>query len=131
MSDGQTYVNKVQLAFISSPIIKEFQLIRSWVEGYEGFFRIRATLANQDFLESAEYFVILGEGVSIVDYRHQWMNESKTRLHRRWDNTPHFPNLDNFPHHIHLESEENVLTGDPITIFDILNILESLILAGG
>ncbi len=35
------------------------------------------------------------------------------------DNTPHFPNLENFPHHIHLE--DDVISSKPVNIFDVLN----------
>lgn len=41
----------------------------------------------------------------------------------RWDNSPHFPGLENFPHHFHDESENtksSQLTGD---IFVDLNIV--------
>ncbi|MGH7965882.1 MAG: toxin-antitoxin system TumE family protein [Candidatus Binatia bacterium] len=35
----------------------------------------------------------------------------------RWDNAPHFPALQGFPHHFHEETgevQESVLTGDPV-----------------
>jgi hypothetical protein len=39
---------------------------------------------------------------------------------RRWDNTPHFPKLKNFPHHIHVK-EDDVISGKPIDIFGVLD----------
>ena len=45
-------------------------------------------------------------------------------LRKRWDNVPHFPNLPSFPHHIHVELEENVISGYVLSIQELLDILE-------
>lgn len=36
------------------------------------------------------------------------MDATKTQLIKRWDNVQHFPNLPNFPHHVHINEESNV-----------------------
>jgi len=46
----------------------------------------------------------------------------KGNLLCRWDNTPHFSNLRNAPHHIHL-SEDEVVPGNPTDIFRILEAI--------
>lgn len=45
----------------------------------------------------------------------------------RWDNAPHFPAVQSFPHHIHEESgevKESLLTGDALQ--DLPHILEQV-----
>jgi hypothetical protein len=49
----------------------------------------------------------------------------------RWDNAPHFPALQNFPHHSHDESgaiDESNLSGDPVQDLPfVLNQLRALL----
>lgn len=87
-------------------------------------FTLHATLGNGDFLESTAYFVLDQESVEIVDYRHQWMDGTRTILRRRWDCTPHHPELDGFPHHVHVGNENDVLAGHVMGIIDLLQLLE-------
>jgi len=47
-------------------------------------------------------------------------------LIRRWDNAPHFPHLDKFPHHIHV-SEREAAPGEPINIFGVLGEIEKTV----
>jgi len=75
-------------------------------------------------LEIAEYFKITDNVVTTTRYRYQWMDNDRAILRKRWDNVPHFPNLPNFPHHIHIGSEENVISGYMLSIQKLLNILE-------
>ena len=39
------------------------------------------------------------------------------------DNAPHFPDLDSFPHHIHV-GEGEAIPGGPINIFGVLSEIE-------
>jgi hypothetical protein len=58
-----------------------------------------------------------------VDYRYQWVDFQKGTPRCRWDSTPDHPELDNFPHHIHEGSEENVIPGEPLSICQLLDII--------
>jgi len=40
-------------------------------------------------------------------YGYQWVTRDK-KLIRRWDNAPDLPNIDTFPHHQHVGSENDV-----------------------
>lgn len=42
--------------------------------------------------------------MTIKKYSFHWQDKDKNRI-RRWDNAPHHPELENFPHHRHLEGE--------------------------
>jgi Family of unknown function (DUF6516) len=109
---------------ISSNAIAAFTIVEELDFGDRGYFWARITLSSDDFLEVAEYFKITNNVMTTTRYRYQWMDSDRANLRKRWDNVPHFPNLPNFPHHIHVESEENVVFGNCLSILWLLDILE-------
>jgi hypothetical protein len=123
MRDPDTYLVEIEMALVSSPIVVEYRLIRSWANTDDGYIRVRATLSNGDFLEMAEYFIVQEEQIAIVDYRHQWMDATRTVLRRRWDNTPDHPELDSFPHHCHVGDESHVVPGEPVSLIQVLALI--------
>ena len=127
MPDISSYVANIELALVSSAIIAEYHIVRSWANTDDGYIRLRATLTNQDFLEAAEYFTLQEDRIVTVDYHFQWMDSERKTLRRRWDSTPHFPKLENFPHHIHTGAHETVIPGSSISLIDLLQILEDKI----
>jgi Family of unknown function (DUF6516) len=58
-------------------------------------------------------------------YRHQSMDEKQQVLKKRWDNAEHFPNLPNFPHHVHVGDESNVEPGTSLSILELIEIVET------
>ena len=52
------------------------------------------------------------------------MDQEQKKLRKRWDNAEHFPNLSRFPHHVHIGREDNVKPFKPLSIFDLLDIIE-------
>lgn len=56
-------------------------------------------------------------GMAMTMYRHHWQ-DSSGRVIKRWDNAPHHPELDTFPHHLH--------EGDQVVSHLALNGLEAL-----
>jgi hypothetical protein len=83
------------------------------------------TLINRDFLEIAESFTIQDNQPLTLDYRYQWVDSSKQFLRKRWDSIKHFPDLPNFPHHIHIGSESNVEPGQSRNILEFIDFMES------
>ncbi|MCK4471298.1 MAG: hypothetical protein KAW49_05875, partial [Anaerolineae bacterium] len=81
-----------------------------------GYIRIKVSLSNGDFLEAAEYFVLEDGDCITRRYRYQWMDGERRELHKRWDNVEHYPDLSNFPHHVHVGNEENVESGESLSI---------------
>jgi len=47
---------------------------------------------------------------------------------KRWDNAKHFPDLPNFPHHIHIGSETQVVPGRILSIIELIDLLEKKLL---
>ncbi|GAB4497059.1 MAG: hypothetical protein OHK0052_08000 [Anaerolineales bacterium] len=63
--------------------------------------------------------------IQVITYSYHW-SDNNHRLIRRWDNTPRFPALENFPHHIHL-TESQVIPGNPMNIFRVLDEIKKTI----
>jgi hypothetical protein len=122
--EANAYLEDIKSRLIASNTIDAFTIVEELDFGDRGYFRARVTLSNDDFLEVAEYFKITENVVTTTRYRYQWMDSDRAKLRKRWDNVPHFPNLPNFPHHIHVESEENVVSGYVLSIQGLLDILE-------
>jgi hypothetical protein len=116
------YVAATHLALVESPIVVRYEIVRQRVTSQSGYLRVRIDLSNGDFLEAAEFFRLTPDGIQVADYRHQWMDSSRTRLHRRWDNAPHHPELENAPHHCHTD-ESTVVSGQPLSIQDVLLVI--------
>lgn len=127
MSEIVAYLDEVKLNLISSPVIGEYVIIKERTIATDGYLRLRATLVDGDFLELTEYFVRTEREITTIDYRYQWMDPSRTHLRRRWDNTPHHPEIPNFPHHSHWENENHIVASKPMTISGLLALLETLI----
>lgn len=126
MNDPLTYLETIKLRLITSPVIAEYSIVKERVTRTDGYLRVRAILINGDFAELVEAFERGPSEIVVVDYRHQWMDAAQARLRRRWDGAPHHPELIAAPHHIHLESEENVIPGQPTSILAVLDELERL-----
>ncbi|MBI5052820.1 MAG: hypothetical protein HZC38_04330 [Chloroflexi bacterium] len=82
-------------------------------------------MANGTSLEFSEY-VQLGdeEEIEVKTYSYHW-SDAKDQLIKRWDNTPHFPDLPNFPHHVHVGVDDKVESGKPMSILTVLDEIAS------
>lgn len=63
--------------------------------------RIRVRFVSGYLLEANEAVVIEKGQINHLSYRYHFQDK-QSQLVFRYDNTPHFPALDNFPHHKHL-----------------------------
>jgi len=116
------HLNDILAELIASHLVASFDVVEQWVEPERGYIRVRAWLANGDFLELAEYFVEADGECVTQRYRYQWMDATRQQLRRRWDNVEHFPNLASFPHHVHL-ADGQVVPSTGLSIIDLLTTL--------
>lgn len=121
----EEYIVAIKKKLSASSIISEIEIVDENILLNRGYFRVRLTLINTDFLELAEAFTLENERLSTLDYRYQWMDSSKQVLRKRWDSVKHFPDLPNFPHHVHIVSETNVEPGQSRNILEFIDFLES------
>ena len=66
--------------------------------------RIRLRFNQTYLLEINEAIVLQDNQLEFLDYRYHFQDE-QNQLIFRYDSTPHFPNLPNFPHHKHLTDD--------------------------
>ncbi|MCD6132883.1 MAG: hypothetical protein J7J16_00945 [Deltaproteobacteria bacterium] len=88
-------------------------VVRLKARGRDGYLRMRCLLNNGDLFEFSEYVRLREREVEIIDYSFQWQRGGK--LIRRWDNTPHHPEIETFPAHVHMGSDQNVHAFPPVS----------------
>ncbi|MBK1986645.1 hypothetical protein A0J48_003660 [Sphaerospermopsis aphanizomenoides BCCUSP55] len=120
----QDYINTVKIKLATSRIIIKISIVEEKTLFDRGYFRARLTLVNNDFLEIAESFTIINGHFFTLDYHYQWMDEEKQNLRKRWDNMQHFPDLPNFPHHVHIIEESNVEASESRNILELIELIE-------
>ncbi len=79
--------------------------------------RIRLRFNQTHLLEINEAILVVDNQLKFLDYRYHFQNE-QNQLIFRYDSTPHFPNLPNFPHHKHLPND--VIATQRPTIHQVL-----------
>lgn len=117
------YIASVLSELTTSNLIASFDVVEQWVEPDAGYVRVRAWLANGEFLELAEYFMETDGECVTQRYRYQWMDAGRQQLRSRWDNVEHFPNLAGFPHHVHL-ADGRVVPSTTLSIISLLKVLQ-------
>jgi hypothetical protein len=123
--DLAQYIEAIKKGLNTSAVISSVEIVDERILLNRGYFRARLILSNEDFLEIAESFAIQADQCITLDYRYQWMNGSKQILKQRWDSVKHFPDLPNFPHHVHVGSDANVEPGQARSIIEFINFIES------
>lgn len=89
-----------------------------------GFVRGDIYFADDSRLHVRELVDTRATGRLKYIYHYQRADES---IVFRYDNAPHFPELENFPHHKHENQEENVISAKAPTLADVLKEIESLV----
>ena len=121
------YRRSIQDRLFSDPLIAHIQVIRERVAAGDAHLRARLTLADDSWLEFSEYARQMPDGqVGVVTYSYHWA-DAAGQLIRRWDNTPHFPDLPGAPHHVHDGARSTVAPGHPISLFDVLDEIAAVI----
>ena len=115
------YFGAVKECLLTSPVVSRFHVIRERDTLTDGHLRARLTLTDGSQLEFSEYVQRSTEGqIDVITYSYHW-TDTHGDLTRRWDNTPHFPDLPGFPHHIHDGRTGTVSPGQPVSIFTVLD----------
>jgi len=118
------YLEAIKERLITDAAVVSFRIVRERATLMDGYIRARLTFADQSYLEFSEYVQLVDGEIKVATYSYHWAN-SQDDLIMRWDNTPHFPKLSNFPHHIHHGLE--VLPGQPVDIFLVLDEIGQIV----
>lgn len=81
--DAQQYLTEIKSRLIASSIAASFAIVEEKDLSDRGYFRARVQLVNTDFLEIAEYFVIVDGQPQPERYRYQWMDKTQQTLRNR------------------------------------------------
>ena len=115
------YVEGVKTRLLTDLLVTAFMIRRERVTAVDAHLRVRLELADGSLLEFSEYVQHGASGeIAVVTYSYHWV-DAEDKLILRWDNTPHFPGLANFPHHIHQGDDNTVAPGQPVDIFSVLD----------
>jgi len=85
--------------------------------------RIRVRFQSGSLLELNEAIVVESGSIRHLGYRYHFQ-DSQNQLVFRYDNTPHFPEFKNFPHHKHLP--DKVADVEEPSIFKIIEEVKLL-----
>lgn len=108
------YLEAIKARLLSDPVILNFHLMRERATLIDAHMRARLTLVDDSWLEFSEYVQRTASGqIEVITYSYHWA-DSDGNLIRRWDNTPHFPSLPNFPHHIHYGTRARLNPANPL-----------------
>lgn len=120
MTPGE-YLDSIKARLFTDQLVRTVYVRRERVTEAEGHIRARLEFFDSDWLEFSEYFRRTGEsGIEVVTYSYHWAT-AEGSLIQRWDNTPHFPELPGFPHHMHVGEPEEVGAGSAVSIFGVLD----------
>ena len=114
------YLKTVKTLLLTNPLVDNFQIVRERMTANDGHIRVRMTLINGNLMEFSEYVQRPEDDIQVVTYSYH-CTDSFRSLIVRWDNTPHFPDLDGFPHHKHIGYPETVQAGQPMNIFKVFD----------
>lgn len=123
MTSVETHFEAIRERLIADLTIATYTIVRDQVTPSVGQMRARLAFTDKSWLEFSE--VVRKEesgGIVAVAYSYHWMHEDN-RLRMRWDNAEHYPTLLGFPHHHHDGDENNVLPGEPMNLFKVLDII--------
>ena len=120
------YFEAIKDRLFIAAFVAEFKIIKQVERSKNGHLRARVTFTDHSRLEFSEFVAQNAvDEIQVVTYSYHWSDENDALI-CRWDNTPHFPHLDNAPHHIHRSAAE-VFPGQPVDIFSVLDEIEALL----
>ncbi len=98
----QQHFEAIELQLLQSRVITGYQILRREISSTDGKLRLKATLRGGGLAELFEYVTESNGVIHLSKYSFHWQDK-QGNLKKRWDNAPHYPDLPNMPHHVHLE----------------------------
>jgi len=116
------YFEEVIEKIRQSQIVASENVIFDKRSRYTGHIKGFFVFIDETVLYFSEFIVIEESGrLTRPSYRFHWQDQDRCLI-RRYDSAPHFPELDNFPHHVHYS--DMVEPFREIGIVNILKIVE-------
>ncbi len=124
------YLNNLDALISASPAIIDVDIIRRDIRdtGLEkiALYCYRIKLKDGSTIEITERLLEERKKLDTTKYRYHWQTQSG-KLIKRWDNAPHHPEIDTFPNHLHIGTDDYVLRFSKISALDILiSVIDTL-----
>jgi hypothetical protein len=126
----EEYLRRLDEILSTSPSVTEVEVVRRSVRDSElektSHYRYRIRLVDGGLVEMTERLLEARGTLRVTMYRHHWQDRNGS-LVRRWDNAPHHPEIETFPHHLHDGAEDRVVAHSAVTGLEVLQrIVEEL-----
>lgn len=122
MKNVSDYLAYVKALIVLNREVAHWMVVREEAQGDGGLFRFRLTLRDGGLPEMFERFQIVEEEVQVTKYSFHWQSADGP-LRKRWDNAAHHPEVSSHPHHVHDDTEANVLPHGPVSVEEVLAII--------
>lgn len=119
------YLNQVEQAVILYSNVYVERYAEEILTPNRANLRIRLRFNQTHLLEINEAIIVADNKLEFLDYRYHFQDEHN-HLIFRYDSTPHFPDLPNFPHHKHLPDE--VIASEKPDIVQVLQEANELLI---
>src|SRR6266478_4916348 len=122
----EEYFRQIEELLSTSPAVHDVEIVRQTVPGtaLEKVlnYRYRVMLAAGGFVEMTERVLEVQGTLEMTKYRQHWQDGNGVLI-KRWDNAPHYPAIDTFPHHLHDGAEDCVVSHRAITGLEALRCI--------
>jgi hypothetical protein len=120
----EDYYQSLLEKIAASPLVRSSEVALDKRTSQVGLIRGDLFFANESRLHFRELVELQADVIirRMYSYHYQAADES---LIFRYDDTPHFPDLPNFPHHKHLGHSEKVISAAPPDLTAVLQEIES------
>jgi hypothetical protein len=118
----EAYLRSIDEILSTSVVVSDVEVVRRSIRDTDLEkvlnYRYRVTLAHGGLIEMTERLLERQGTLEVTKYRHHWQ-DGQGRLIKRWDNAPHYPALDTFPHHLH-DGGDRVVQHPAVTGIEVL-----------
>ncbi len=124
-----SYLHKVEVSLAAYSWVKSVEVLRCDIEETDIeeilVYRFRISLKEDGLLEIMERVVYFKHDakLQVKAYKYHWQDK-RNRLIKRWDNAPHFPDIESFPDHMHMGEENVVMPSKPMTVLEMFSIVD-------
>ena len=122
MRNAADYLGHIKALIMLNRQVLRWKVMREQAQGDVGLFRYQLTLRDGSLLQMFERFGVAEEKLQVTKYGFHWQS-ADGKLHKRWDNASHRPEVSTHPHHVHDGGDANVLGHGPITAEEVLAII--------
>ena len=117
------YFDELKLRLVLDHTVESLEVISEKIEEKEEYLRVTIKLSGDSVMHCFQY-VISDGSIGISKYSFHW-HDAAGNLICRWDNAPHHPELDNFPHHIH--TNDDVSASSEMSLIKVLSEAKALL----